>query len=176
MELVQRCLQGDQRAQYELYSKYSQAMFNVCLRMMRSREEAEDALQNAFVDIFRKLDSFRAEATLGAWIKRIVVNHCINSLKKKKLLTADLMDHHGPHVEPHYECRFDTQQEVTRIKNAIQQLPEGYRVVFSLYALEGYDHKEIAEIMQISEGGSKSQYSRARHKLKSILTNEESAA
>ena len=136
--------------------------------MMGNREEAEDALQNAFVDIFRKLDSFRAEATLGAWIKRIVVNHCINILKKRKLDTVDLMDHHGK-VPVSYEPAEDVSDEVRRIKRAMRKLPDGYRVIFSLYALEGYDHKEIAEIMQISEGGSKSQYSRAKQKLKSLL-------
>lgn len=140
--------------------------------MMGSREEAEDVLQNAFVDIFRRLDSFRAESTLGAWIKRIVVNNCINTLKKRKLLTTDLMDHHGGVAEAIYSPKGEVNNEIKRVKTALKQLPEGYRVVFSLYALEGYDHKEIAQIMQISEGGSKSQYSRAKQKLKALLNNE----
>lgn len=141
--------------------------------MMGNREAAEDALQNAFVDVYRRLETFRGDATLGAWIKRIVINHCINMLKKKRLDYTELKDYHGEVRDLHYEAISDPSREVARIKNAMQHLPEGYRVIFSLYALEGYDHREIANILNITEGGSKSQYSRARQKLKMLLSNEE---
>ena len=169
--LVRDCTRGDRRAQLELYRNYSKAMFNVCYRMMGAREDAEDVLQNAFIDIFSKMDSFRYESSVGAWIKRIVVNHCINELKRRKLNFVDLPDTLANYAAVEYLPQ-DNSTEVRKIKNAIQQLPNGYRVVFSLYCLEGYDHREIAEILQISEGASKSQYSRAKKKLNKILIDK----
>jgi len=170
-ELVDKCLNGERRAQFEVYQTYSKAMFNICYRMMGNREEAEDALQNAFVDVFGKLSSFRGEATLGAWIKRIVINSCLNELKKKKIhfvsADAEIAD-----VEyEDYEADFDL-EDIERIKNAIDILPPGYKIVFTLYLLEGYDHGEISKILGISEGASKSQYSRAKQKLHQILTQK----
>ncbi len=170
-ELVTRCLKGDRRAQFELYQAYSKAMFNICLRMMGNREEAEDVLQNAFVDVFTKMHTYRREATLGAWIKRIVVNSCLNELKKKKVQLVEADESIGDLEYKDYEEHFE-QEDIDRIKQAIRLLPEGYRVVFTLYLLEGYDHGEISEILNITEGASKSQYSRARQRLHQILTQK----
>ena len=169
--LARECARGDQRAQLELYRHYSKAMFNICMRMMGAREDAEDVLQNAFVDIFAKMGSFRYESTIGAWIKRIVVNHCINELKRRKLELVDLPETISNQPASEY-LPIDNSAEVRKIKNAVQKLPNGYRVVFSLYCIEGYDHREIAEILQISEGASKSQYSRAKKRLSEILTSK----
>lgn len=170
-ELVEKCLSGDRRAQFAVYQTYSKAMFNICLRMMGKREEAEDMLQNAFVDVFTKLHSYRGEATLGAWIKRIVINSCLNELKKKKIpvISTDVEFQDVEFQE--YEEDFSL-EDIQRIKQAVATLPEGYRMVFSLYLLEGYDHGEISEILGISEGASKSQYSRAKQKLHQILTQK----
>ncbi len=170
-ELVARCLKGDRRAQFEVYHAYSKAMFNICSRMMGKREDAEDVLQNAFVDVFTKMHTYRNEATLGAWIKRIVINCCINELKRKKLQLVEADSKIEDVQFEDYEENFD-QEDLPRIKNAIRLLPEGYRVVFTLYLLEGYDHGEISEILGITEGASKSQYSRARQKLYQILTQK----
>ena len=170
-ELVDKCLKGDRRAQFEVYQTYSKAMYNICYRMMGKREEAEDVLQNAFVDVFGKLQSFRGEATLGAWIKRIVINSCLNELKKKKIHFVVADEEIGYLEYEDYESDFDL-DDIARIKNAINLLPQGYKVVFSLYLLEGYDHGEISEILGISEGASKSQYSRAKQKLHQILTQK----
>lgn len=136
---------------------------------MNSLEEAEDMLQESFVLAFKRLDSFRFESTFGAWLKRIVINHCINELKRKKL---ELEFHEDLH-------RFETPLEepetvpgkwtVNHVRQAMTQLPDGYRVVFSLYALEGYDHQEIAQILSISESTSKSQYLRSKRKLKELI-------
>ncbi len=167
-DLVKDCKKGVRKAQFELYQLYSKAMFNICLRMLKNEADAEDLLQNSFIDVFTKLDTFRFQSTIGAWIKRIVVNNCINFLKKRRLYFEEIDDRLGD--------REDTQVEeeptlsVQAIKDAIFQLPDGYRVVFSLYQMEGYDHKEIAEILNVSEQTSKSQYSRARKKLRELLS------
>ena len=168
-DIVEACKRGDRKAQFELYKLYSKAMYNICLRMLGTVENAEDALQNSFVDVFSKLDSFRFESSIGAWIKRIVINNCINHIKKRKLDFAELNDnlHHIPQ-----DGMDNVPNEVLKvelIQKAIMQLPEGYRVVFTLYAMEGYDHEEIGEILGVTEATSKSQYSRAKAKLRDIL-------
>ncbi len=170
-DLVRNCVQGDRRAQLELYRTYNRAMYNICVRMMGNREEAEDVLQNAFIDVFTKMHTFRFESSVGAWIKRIVVNHCINGLKKRRIDLVDLGDALANQPDQTYEP-IETEGEVQKIKQAIQQLPDGYRVVFSLYCLEGYDHREISQILSISEGASKSQYSRAKKRLNQMLTKK----
>jgi RNA polymerase sigma factor (sigma-70 family) len=168
-DIVEACKRGDRKAQFELYKLYSKAMYNICLRMLGTVENAEDALQNSFVDVFSKLDSFRFESSIGAWIKRIVINNCINHIKKRKMDFAELNDnlHHIP--EDGVDNVPNEVLKVELIQKAIMQLPEGYRVVFTLYAMEGYDHEEIGEILGVTEATSKSQYSRAKAKLRDIL-------
>jgi len=170
-ELVEDCKLGKRQAQFELYRLYSRAMYNICMRMLKNDMDAEDLLQNSFVDIFTKLDSFRFQSSVGAWIKRIVVNNCINFLKKRRLEIQELNDQITEQPEPEEEDHapgFSTKS----INHALFQLPDGYRVVFTLYLLEGYDHKEIAEILEISEATSKSQFSRAKKKLREIIRRE----
>ena len=171
-DIVEACKRGDRKAQFELYKLYSKAMYNICMRMLNSAENAEDALQNSFVDVFSKLDSFRFESSIGAWIKRIVINNCINQIKKRRLDFAELNDNlHFVADENNVSTTAysDEVLNVELIQKAIMQLPEGYRVVFSLYAMEGYDHEEIGEILGVTEATSKSQYSRAKAKLRQIL-------
>jgi RNA polymerase sigma-70 factor (ECF subfamily) len=140
--------------------------------MVKDELDAEDLLQNSFVDVFTKLDSFRYQSSIGAWIKRIVINNCINFLKKKKIYFQELEDRHATTAEAEVGLRgSDTQGlSVEAVKRALFDLPDGYRVVFSLYMLEGYDHKEIGDILGIAETTSKSQYSRAKAKLRDILS------
>lgn len=171
-KLVRRCLQGERQAQFELYQLYSKAMFNVCLRMLSDRVEAEDALQNAFVDVYAKLPSFRFESTIGAWIKRIVVNKCINALKKKRVIFFEFQNNEPEAEIQDYSVDRNRSEEIAQIKSAIHQLPDGYRTIFSLYALEGYDHQEISQILDISIGTSKSQYSRAKQRLCQLLEDK----
>ena len=135
--------------------------------MLRNELDAEDVLQTSFMDVFAKLHSFRYDASIGSWIKRIVVNNCINFLKKKRIQLEELQDSHHPIEEENEDPDFI--YSVQQIQEAIYQLPDGYRVVFSLYLLEGYDHQEIGEIMGISEATSKSQFSRAKKKLREVL-------
>ncbi len=168
-EIIELSKAGNSRAQHQLYQLYAKAMFNISCRMMNSREEAEDMLQESFTEAFTRLDSFRYESSFGAWIKRIVVNRCINELKRRKanlVLTDNLPENNPGNEEDDIE---PTQMKVKNVMKAMEMLPEGYRVIFSLYLLEGYDHAEIAQIMGITESTSKSQFSRAKQKVKEIL-------
>ncbi|MCP3930450.1 MAG: sigma-70 family RNA polymerase sigma factor [Bacteroidetes bacterium] len=171
-DLIEKCKRGQRSAQFELYRLYSQAMYNVSLRMVRNELDAEDLLQNSFVDVFTKLHTFKYQSSIGAWIKRIVINNCINFLKRRKVYFEELEDRHANIVEGDWKDDNSVKMDVTSVKKAIQKLPDGYRLVFSLYLMEGYDHKEIASILNISEATSKSQYSRAKKKLKYYLHEE----
>ena len=173
-EIIELSRAGNSKAQYQLYKLYSRAMFNICMRMMNNREEAEDVLQEGFTEAFMKLDSFRFESAFGAWLKRIMINRCINALKKKKLDLVSTEDNPAPDILNDEVDYTGIEMEVKRVHAAIEQLPEGYRVILSLYLLEGYDHSEISQILNITESTSKSQLSRAKLKLKSILKNEAS--
>lgn len=171
--VIERCILGDRKAQYQVYEMYSKAMFNICVRITNNLEEAEDVLQEAFVSAFRNIKSFKGEGSFGAWLKKIVVNHAINHLRKKKLQFVDIDNlAEGAMNKTIEEEKIDEREitlEVGKIRRAIRLLPDGYRVVFSLYLLEGYDHKEISEILNISESTSKSQFNRAKKKLKEIM-------
>jgi RNA polymerase sigma factor (sigma-70 family) len=168
--LIEECRNGNRKAQFRLYNQYSKAMYNLAYRMLNNREDAEDILQEVFVDCFRNIGTFRFESTFGAWIKKILINKCINQLRKKKIdltlcesLPADI-------YEEEDEATYDT----GKIIKGVEMLPDGYRVILTLYLFEGYDHTEISQILGISESTSKSQYSRAKEKLRNILTTKQS--
>ncbi len=175
--IVEACKRDDRKAQFELYRLYSKAMYNICMRMLGSVENAEDVLQNSFIDVYSKLDSFRFESSIGAWIKRIVINNCINFLKKRRLAFSELTENAAfvtteEDMDTSSGALFslaESHLDVAKIQKAIQQLPDGYRVVFTLYAMEGYDHEEIGSILGVTEATSKSQYSRAKAKLRDLL-------
>jgi len=169
-EIIELSKAGNSKAQYQLYKLYSKAMFNICTRMMNNKEEAEDLLQESFTEAFIKLDSFRYESAFGAWLKRIVINKCINAIKKKKaeMILSDNI-HKYDEKEEEETNYSEIEMNVKNIHKAIEKLPDGYRVIFSLYLLEGYDHTEIAQILGISESTSKSQYMRAKQKIKELL-------
>lgn len=170
--LVDRCRSGDSKAQYELYHLYAKAMYNVSMRIVSQESEAEDILQESFIEAFNRIHEFRGEATFGAWLKRIVVNRSINYLKKRRLrLVEETYDNDTIHdEEPGNEDAI--QYDVQQVHTAIKALPEGYRLVLSLYLLEGYDHAEIAQILNITESTSKSQYNRAKAKVREQLKNK----
>lgn len=170
-DVIEKCRKGNARAQYELYNLYARAMYNICLRMMRSREAAEDMLQEAFTDAFGKLETFRFDSGFGSWLKRIVINNCINEINRRKTDLEFFDDMHLFEQEDENDDReYENQMTVQNIKKAMEFLPEGSRIIFSLYLLEGYDHVEISEILNISESNSKSQYMRAKRRIKEILT------
>ncbi len=168
-EIIEKSREGNLRAQYSLYNLYVKAMLNVSYRIMGTIEEAEDMLQEAFTEAFNKLHTFRYDSAFGAWLKRIVVNKCINEINRKKadLTYFDDMAHFNNNTQEDDNL---AELSVNQIKKAMTHLPEGNRIIFSLYLLEGYDHREIAQILNTSESNSKTQYMRARRKIKELLS------
>jgi len=169
-ELVDRCKRGEAMAFKELYLRYVKAMYNTCLRILNNASEAEDVLQESFSEAFRNIHSFEYRSGFGSWIKQICINRSINQLKKRKVTWVDIeLATHSEIVHVVEPDEHDIQFRVEKVKQAIQQLPDGYRAVLSLYLLEGYDHEEIAEILQVSGSTSRTQYIRAKQKLLQLL-------
>lgn len=180
MDLVRACKQGDRMAQYKLYKAYAKAMYNTSHRIVRDQLQAEDVVQEAFIEVFTRLNQFREDSSFGYWVKQIVVNRSISALRKIKggpiITVADIADaafQLGMEAD-NSESWEQQQQEsaewqVQRIKNAIDQLPDGYRMVLILYLLEGYDHEEIAQILAISQATSRTQYIRGKKRLLEML-------
>ena len=168
-ELIDGCRKGDRAFQKALYERYCRKMLVVCLRYCKSSAEAEDILQEAFVKVFHAIGSFRQEAKLETWITRIMVNTALNSQRKKLYLfpMVDVEDVNLPDVEVSISGI-----HVAQLLEMIQALPQGCQIVFNLFAIEGYSHKEIAEQLGISEGTSKSQFSRAKSLLQQRLLKE----
>ena len=162
-ELIQACMREDRLAQKALYDRYKKAMYTVSYRMMGDFDAADDVLQEAFIKIFRALPKFRKESTLGAWIKTIVVRTALSKLRTLKR-TETLEDHHTAGM-----ITWEQPLDVEYLEKAIQALPEGYRAVFVLIEVEGYPHKEVAEMLGISVGTSKSQLFYAKKKLRAML-------
>lgn len=144
-------------------------MFTVSMRILQNRQEAEDVLQEAFIDVFAKLHTFRGESSFGAWFKRIVVNKSINAVKKKRLLTTDYDEVRDEDTVEESSDEQAFPYSVKQVQSAVELLPEGYRLVFTLFLMEGYSHKEIADELGITESTSKSQYNRAKKKLREVL-------
>ncbi|MEM6641723.1 MAG: sigma-70 family RNA polymerase sigma factor [Bacteroidota bacterium] len=169
--LIEQSQRGDQQAMKALYSAYAHAMYNICRRMMGEEEEAKDVLQDAFVDVFDKLGTLRDVGMFSSWIKRIVVNRCINAIRKKKIEIEEISE--SMVVPAEEESNFDyTNFQAAQVLSAIDKLPKGCRTVLSLYLFEGYDHKEIGEILGVSESASKAQYCKAKGKIRVMLGNE----
>ncbi|MDN5214533.1 sigma-70 family RNA polymerase sigma factor [Fulvivirgaceae bacterium BMA12] len=167
--LVQRSKTGDRSAQNELYKLYVNAMYNICRRMLGDPEEAKDVLQDSFIDAFSRIKTLKNEVTFSAWLKRIVINNCINYLKKKRLVFNE-WDETIENQEDNDRYDYDFQQEeIRKVLNAVDQISEGCKVVLNLYIFEGYDHKEIAQILNISVSASKAQYSKAKAKIRKLL-------
>ena len=167
--LVQRSLGGDRAAQYLLYKRYVGAMFHTIVRMVGNRQDAEDVTQEVFVKVFRQLASFRGEATLGAWIKRIAINAALNFLRKKKQLQFEEINERLPLADEAGINETDWANKIHGIHEAVKKLPDGCRLVFNLYMLEGYKHKEVAKMLGITESTSKTQYRRAKRLIKEIV-------
>lgn len=170
-EWIRKSKAGDRLAQERLYHAYSRAMYNICFRLLGDRALAEDALQEAFVKAFQFLHRYEEKSTFGAWLKRIVINHCLSELRRRKLLTVSL-DEGLPVASEEPEGTFQPESiTAERLQAAILSLPEGCRTIFNLYELEGYDHEEISEILGVSISTTKSQLHRARKLLRERLTH-----
>ncbi len=166
-ELVEESKKGDRNAQYQLYELYVDAMYNISIRIIGIKEDAEDIIQESFVMAFKNLNTFRYESTFGSWLKRIVINKSINHLKLKKIPVTPLDDHEY-HIADTTNETVQT-NDISKIKQGINMLPNGYKQIINLYLIEGYDHLEISEILGITSSTSKSQYHRAKKKLIQII-------
>jgi RNA polymerase sigma factor (sigma-70 family) len=147
-------------------------MYNAAYRIVHNEEEAEDVLQEAFISAFHHLDSYRGDSPFGAWLKRIVINKALTQVTKKKMERFPEDDRWDVKEEEPIDIFEGFPFTVERVRAAIEALPDGYRMVLSLYLLEGYDHGEIAEIMGITESTSKSQFNRSKKKLKELLESK----
>lgn len=170
-ELVRLCLAGHESAQRQLYGRYVGAMFHTVLRLVANRSDAEDVTQEVFIKVFEKLESFRGESTLGAWIKRIAVNTSLNYLRQaNRLQTVTWENQTLPSDEPEVDETVWA-HDIQRIHEAIKLLPDGCRTVFCLHLLEGFRHQDVAQMLGITESTSKTQYMRAKRILKEKLEN-----
>ena len=171
-QLIDRCRAGERKAQELLYKQFASKMLGVCMRYATDRMEAEDMLQNGFIRVFQKMGDYRGDGSFEGWVRRIMVHSSIEYYRKhhKMIQVIDIDESgHEPSVNPLAAANLDAKV----LMSIIQQLAPGYRIVFNLYALEGYSHKEIAEIVGITEGASKSQLSRARTILKEQIAKME---
>lgn len=159
-DLIHGCLQGNRRMQEELYRRFSPRMYAVCLRYAGNTEEAEDILQEGFLKVFKKMDSFRSEGSFEGWMRRIFVNTAIEHFRRKRYLLP-VTEREENTIEGKYLSVLDD-LAARDIMALVQELSPGYRTVFNMYVVEGFTHKEIADILGISEGTSKSQLSRAK--------------
>ncbi len=172
IELIKASKAGDRQAQSRLYHRYAQSMLNVAYRIVWNKEDARDVLQEAFIKIFRGMETLKELSTFPAWVKRIVVNTAINHHKKNGQWSfTELTDQDTPEtIEPIDETNI--QLSITNIKQCLLKLPKGYRTVLSLYLIEGYDHKEIASILNITVSTSVTQFNRGKKRLKELLATE----
>jgi len=164
--IIDKCRIGDQKAQFQLYKLYYKSMYNTSFRIVNETMEAEDIIQESFLSAFDKISSYSGEVSFGAWLKKIVINNSLDIVKKKKINFNSIDDNIYEIKEEEEDQDFEKIKiEIEDIKEVINILPDGYRIVLSLYLIEGYDHEEIGKILGISSSTSRSQYTRAKQKL-----------
>lgn len=164
---IEKCLEGNKRAQRALFKAYSQRMFVLCYRYVKNKEDAEEMVSDGFVKIFHSLSSFDYKnlKSLEAWIKRIMINECLMFLRKRKITFLD--ENVAVNVES--KNKADDELAANELYDLLLSLPVGYRTIFNLYAIEGYSHKEISKLLGINEGTSRSQLTKARSSLKEMV-------
>lgn len=167
--LVEQCKQHSRKAQLALYKQYCDGMYVVALRYMKDQAKAEDAVQEGFIKAFKKLEQFKGDVTFGAWLKRIVINTCLDAIKARKLETEPLYDETLRLAEDESDWQVANETTVNEVLLAIEKLGDNYRDVTKLFLLEGYDHQEISEIMGISESASRTKLHRGKLQLKEHL-------
>ena len=169
-ELALRAGTGDSSAQFELYELYYKAMFTTANRIVKDSMIAEELMQDGFMAAFLKMDKWHQKSSFGAWLKRIVINECLDYLAKRKLDTVSMEEMQI--ADKIDEVVDEPEYNIEEVKQAMSELPDGYRTILSLYLFEGYDHEEISEIMKISSSTSRSQYLRAKKKLIELIKNK----
>jgi len=166
--LLRGCQENDATAQHELYAKYSPRMLSVCYRYAKTREDAEDMLQEGFIRVFTQIKQFEARGSIEGWILRVIVHTCINHLKKNKRFSENVDLIFASNLTLR-EDNIPSALQAKQVVECIRSLPIGYRTVLNLYAIEGYSHKEIGVLLDIEESTSRSQYTRAKNMLEEIL-------
>jgi RNA polymerase sigma factor (sigma-70 family) len=166
--LVVECVKGNAKAQRMLFDKFAPRMMAVCLRYAKDAEEAEDILQDGFIKMFNKLPDFKMEGSLEGWVRRIMVNTSLDAIRRNKKHQGDMKLEDVDFKVSNHETAMDNLLAEDLLK-LVQKLPEGYKMVFNLFAIEGYSHKEIGDLLGVTENTSKSQYSRARAYLRTQL-------
>lgn len=169
-EIIEGCIKNKRKAQKRLYEKYYRRMLGICLRYCSDTDEAEHVMLSGFMSIFSKINSFQRKGSFEGWMKRIMVNTAIDAFRKNKKYKyhLDVVDLEN---ELQTEGNFPENISINEILSIVQQLPPGYRIVFNLFAIEGYEHKEIAEMLGVSVNTSKTQLFKARKMLQKILNN-----
>lgn len=167
-DLIDRCRDKDRGAQFEIYGLYYKAMYNTSLRMVKDPGEAEDIMQESFLSAFDKIETYSGTVSFGAWLKKIVINRSLDNLKKSRL-SFEILDEGVIPDRDEGSDDYDISDRIEEIREAIMRLPDGFRVVLTLYLLEGYDHEEIGQILDINPSTSRSQFTRARQKLVEML-------
>jgi RNA polymerase sigma-70 factor (ECF subfamily) len=174
-DLIRGCQVNDRKSQFQVYKLYYKAMFNTAIRIVNDSAQAEDIMQEAFLEAFRQIDNYRAESSFGSWLKKIVINKSIDEIRKAKdVISIDEIDIEvaDQNDDENYIQVLSTR--IDEIRKAIHALPDSYRIILSLYLLEGYDHEEISQILDISYNLSRTRYSRARKKLLEFIGAGES--
>ena len=169
--LITACKKGNEIAQMQIYDSYSKAMFTIACHYLKNEEEAKDVIQEAFLKAFLNIKKYKPEATFGAWLKRIVINQCLDTLKKQKIEFSDNKVEKNQTIEDG-NWDFDSSVSKTEILEAIEQLNEKHKMVVKLYLMEGYDHQEISEILNIPIKTSRTQLSRGKAKLRNLLKSK----
>lgn len=173
--LIKHCKKGNPKAQMQIYTLYSEAMFFIAFRYLKNEEEAKDTMQESFLKAFSKLDSYTEKTTFGAWLKRIVINHCIDELKKKRLETISIESYPLEIID---DDNWDFEVEITEnmILSAIEKLNQKHQFVVKLYLIEGYDHSEISEILKIPIKTSRTHLRRGKLQLQEFLKKQKDEA
>ena len=172
--LLQGCMRGKQSAQLEVYNRYYKAMYNTALRIVKDSGEAEDVMQDSFLNAFTKLESFKGEVTFGAWLKRIVINNSIHHYRKQLKRNEVTLENVMYKVEDNDEVVEDygvTERKAQKVMDAMKQLKDNYRVSLTLHLIEGYDYEEISQIMDISYANCRTTISRAKESLRKKMIN-----
>lgn len=170
-ELALKAGKGDSQAQFQLYELYYKAMFNTAVGIVNDSMQAEELMQNGFMTAFTKMDKWHQKSSFGAWLKRVVINECLDHLSKRKLDTVSIEEMQIS--TPQDEEMDDPEYSVAEVKAVMKDLPQGYRTILSLYLFEGYDHEEISDVLKISSSTSRSQYLRAKKKLIERIKSKE---
>lgn len=166
-QLIANCKKGDQKAQLEIYKLYYKAMYNSALRILKNQADAEDVMQDSFLDAFTRIQLYREEGSFGGWLKRIVINNAMDFIRNQKP-TNEIDESHILLTDEEGDC-IENDCRLEDIKEAMKMIKQEYRIIISLYLFEGYDHEEIASIQNITYGLSRTRYSRARQSLLKVI-------